>query len=430
MNLTFLGAGYVGLTSGAIFADLGNTVWVVRRSADLVEMLKRGEVPFFEPGLPEIVKRNVAAGRLIPTTEYAEAVPNSEVIFISVGTPIGDDGGADLSQVFTAAETLAPLLSDHYTVVVDKSTVPPGTAKEVEATIRRINPKANFEVASCPEFLREGSAVADTQKPDRIVIGAPSERSFTILEKLHQPLKTSIVRVSVPSAEIIKYTANAYLALRIGFIDQIANLCEVVGADVRDIIQGIGLDHRIGSHYWYPGIGYGGYCFPKDVVALATLYEKFGESDNLFAQLDQYNRTRPEKYAGKLKDFLGGLSGKTVAVLGLTAKPGTDDMRGSQAIPFIESLQREGARVKVFDPLGMENARKILKDVEYGRDVADAVTGASAMAILCEWEEFRRLDWKNIKELMVGDVIFDAKRFWEPAKIRQLGLRYLGVGRR
>ena len=429
MNLTFLGAGYVGLTSGAVFADLGNKVWVVRRSKDKVELMRRGKVPFFEPGLEELVARNVSAGRLIPTTNYAEAVPNSEVIFISVGTPIGKNGGADLSQVFTAARTLAPLLSEKFAVVVDKSTVPPGTAREVTKIIKEENPQANFEVCSCPEFLREGYAVADTRKPDRVVIGADSERAFKILKKLHEPLGAPIIKTSVPSAEIIKYTANAYLALRIGFIDQVANLCEAVGADIKDIIKGIGLDKRIGSHYWYPGIGYGGYCFPKDVSAFAALFEKYNERDNLFSKLDQLNRARPAHYVEKIKDILGDLSGKIVGVLGLTAKPGTDDMRGSQAVPFIEFLQKEGARVKAFDPLGMENAQKILSEVEFCPDVYEAASDADALCILCEWEEFSDLNWKEIKSKMKGNLIFDAKGMFDPEKLSALGFRYLGVGR-
>jgi len=400
----------------AVFAELGNKVWVVRRSKDKVAMLKRGEVPFFEPGLAELIARNVSAGRLIPTTDYAEAIPHSEVVFISVGTPMGDGGGCDLSQVFTAARALAPLLSSKYTVIVDKSTVPPGTAPQVAAVIREANPQANFEMVSCPEFLREGSAVGDTQQPDRIIVGADSDKAFTVLAELHKPLGAPIVRVSVSSAELIKYTANAYLALRIGFIDQVANLCEAVGADIKDIIQGIGLDSRIGSHYWHPGIGYGGYCFPKDVQALAALFGEHGEEDNLFSKLDQYNRARPGKYVSKLAALLGGLKGKTVGVLGLTAKPGTDDMRGSQAVPFIAALQDKGAEVRVFDPLGMANARKLLSRVTFCGDLYEVAEGADALAVLCEWEDFAKPSWERVEKLMKGDLIFDA------------GFRYLGVG--
>ena len=428
MNLTFLGAGYVGLTSGAVFADLGNKVWVVRRSKDKVAMLARGEVPFFEPGLAELVARNVSAGRLIPTVDYAEAIPHSEVIFISVGTPMGDGGGCDLSQVFTAARTLAPLLSSKYTVIVDKSTVPPGTAPQVAAVIREANPQANFEMVSCPEFLREGSAVGDTQQPERIVVGADSDKAFAVLAKLHEPLGAPIVRASVPSAELIKYTANAYLALRIGFIDQVANLCEAVGADIEDIVRGIGLDPRIGSHYWHPGIGYGGYCFPKDVQALAALFGEHGEEDNFFSKLDQYNQARPGKYVSRLGALLGGPEGKTVGVWGLTAKPGTDDVRGSQAVAFIETLQDKGAKVRVFDPLGMDNARKLLHGVTFCEDPYEVAADADALAVLCEWGDFAKPDWGEVKKRMRGDLIFDAKRMFPPSVLEKHGFRYLGVG--
>lgn len=428
MNITFLGAGYVGLTSGTVFADLGNKVWVVRRSEDKVEMMKEGKVPFYEPGLDEVLARNVGAGRLIPTTNYEESVPNSDVVFISVGTPISDTGGADLSQVKAAAKRLAPLLSTDYTVVVDKSTVPPGTAKLVTKIIEEENPEAKFEVASCPEFLREGTALSDTQEPDRIVIGTKSEKAFQILKELHEPLDTTIVHTSVESAEIIKYAANAYLALRIGFIDQIANLCEEVGADVGDVVEGIGSDNRIGDHYWYPGIGYGGYCFPKDVAALAALFEKYVKEDNLFTKLDQYNRARPAKYVEKVVEALGDLEGKEIAVLGLTAKPGTDDMRGSQAVPFIHSLQEGGAKVKVYDPMGMPEAKKILPDVEYAEGPYEALEGAAAMAVLCEWKDFEDLDWEKVKEVMEGNFVFDAKRMFAPEEMKKLGFAYCGVG--
>jgi len=436
MNITFLGAGYVGLTSGAVFADLGNKVWVVDIDEEAVEKLKAGKVSFHEPGLEDLVKKGVDSGNLIPTTKYQEAIPESEIVFIAVGTPIGKGGGADLSQVKAAAKSLAPYLSSEYTVIVDKSTVPPGTAGLVEKIIAEGKPRPSgkdgtfrsFEVASCPEFLREGTAVSDTQEPDRIVIGAPSDKAFAVLEKLHQPLGAPIVRTSVESAEIIKYTANAYLALRIGFIDQIANLCEEVGADVDDVIEGIGLDSRIGSHYWYPGIGYGGYCFPKDVAALGALFEKYVNEDNLFSKLDQYNRARPAKYVGKMVEALGDMDGKKIAVLGLTAKPGTDDMRGSQAIPFIRALRELGAEVKAYDPMGMPQAKEVMPNIEYVEDSYKAVENAEALAVLCEWENFEDLDWEELAGKMSGDLVFDAKRMFDRMEIEEAGLEYLGVG--
>ena len=437
MNIAFLGAGYVGLTSGAVFADLGNKVWAVDVVESKVRDLKEGKVSFFEPGLSELVLKGVRSGRLIPTTDYAKAVPNSEVIFIAVGTPTGKGGGADLSQVFSAAKALAPFLSSDYTVVVNKSTVPPGTAQRVTEVIKEGNSGANFEVASCPEFLREGSAVSDTRQPDRVVLGTDTEKAFRILEKLHQPLGAPIVRTSVTSAEIIKYAANAYLALRIGFIDQMANLCEAVpgtvrygagGADIKDIIKGIGLDKRIGDHYWYPGIGYGGYCFPKDVMALGTLFGEYVSKDNLFSKLDQYNRARPSRYIGKVEIILGDLSGKVIGILGLTAKPQSGDMRGSQAIPFIRILQEKGARVRAFDPAGLEEAKEMLEGVEFCSEPYGVVEGADALCILCEREDFESFSWTRVKKLMRGNLVFDAKRMFDPEKLSELGFRYLGVG--
>ncbi len=428
MNITFLGAGYVGLTSGAVFADLGNKVWVVRRSKDKVEMMKQGKVPFYEPGLDEVLARNVEAGRLIPTTSYKESVPNSEVVFISVGTPISDGGSADLSQVKAAAKRLAPLLGDESTVIVDKSTVPPGTAKLVTKIIEGENTGADFEVASCPEFLREGTALSDTQDPDRVVIGTKSKKAYQILKELHEPLDTKIVHTSVESAEIIKYAANAYLALRIGFINQIANLCEEVGADVSDIVQGIGSDSRIGDHYWYPGIGYGGYCFPKDIAALGALFEKYVDEDNLFSNLDQYNRARPAKYVGKMVEALGEVEDKKIAILGLTPKPGTDDMRGSQAVYFVRALQDLGAEITAYDPMGMPEAKKIMPNIEYTEDMYAALDGADALAVICEWEHFEDLDWERVREQMCGNIVFDARRMFDRADLEEQGFEYMGVG--
>ncbi len=428
MKITFLGAGYVGLTSGAVFANFGNKVWVVRRNKNKVNMMKEGNVPFYEPDLDDLVAKNVKAKRLIPTTSYEESVPNSDIIFISVGTPIGEKGEADLSQVKSAAKKLAPLLNNKYTVIVDKSTVPPGTARRVTRIIEKENPKANFEVASCPEFLREGTALSDTQNPDRIVIGTKTNKARTVLEELHKPLNSKIIHTSIESAEIIKYAANAYLALRIGFIDQIANLCEKVGADVKDVVEGIGADTRIGSHYWYPGIGYGGYCFPKDVAALAQLFEQHVAKDNLFSKLDQYNRERPAKYAKKLATALNNPKQKQIAILGLTAKPGTDDMRGSQAIPFINALQKQGAKIKAYDPMGMPEAKKLLANVFYAKNTYQAVKDCDAVAVLCEWNEFKNLDWSKVKKQMNSNIILDAKRIFDPQQLEELGFLYIGTG--
>ncbi len=437
MKVAMIGAGYVGLTSGAVFADLpagrqglGNTVWVVRRDKKKIENLKKGIVPIYEPGLSQIVKRNVQAGRLIPTTKYSDCVPLADVVFIAVGTPEGEKG-ADLSQVFEAAREIAKNLKVGYTVVVDKSTVPPGTADAVTEIINKYKVKgAEFDVVSSPEFLREGSAVLDTQKPDRVVIGSSSKKATDFLVNLHRPLKCPMVITSVRSAEIIKYSANAYLALRIGFIDQIANFCEKMGADVMDVVNGIGLDRRIGTHYWFPGMGYGGYCFPKDVKALVSLFNKVGEKNNLFAKLDELNSNRYKRFVKKLEVALGPLKGKKIGVLGLSAKPETDDIRGSVPLDLIEALIRKGALVTAFDPMAQGNAKLVASPkLKFGRDEYESAKGADALAVAAEWKQFKNLDFKKIRTLMKGNILLDAKNIYDPQKIKRLGFNYISTGR-
>lgn len=430
MKISMIGAGYVGLTSGAVFASLGNTVWVVRRDSEKIEKLKKGIIPIYEPGLSEIVKRNVKSGRLIPTTQYCECVPFSDVVFIAVGTPEGRDG-ADLSQVYAAAEEIARNLKKGFTVIVDKSTVPPGTAEEVTEIINKHKRAgARFEVASSPEFLRQGNAVEDTTKPDRVVIGVSSSKAANILVKLHKDLKCPVVITKVRSAEIIKLAANAYLSLRIGFIDQISDLCEKMGADVQDIIQGIGLDRRIGTHYWWPGMGYGGYCFPKDVKALAALYKASGQKNNLFSKLDELNEKRVERFALRISEKIGTLKGKQIGVLGLSSRPDTDDIRGSVPLNFIRILLRFGAKVKAYDPMAQENAKVIMgSDVEFLNNPYDVAKNADALCVVTEWKEFKKLDLKNIKKLMKGKVLLDSKDIYTPEKIKKLGFTYLSTGR-
>lgn len=425
-----IGAGYVGLTSGAVFADLGNTVWVVRRDAGKIEKLKKGIIPIHEPGLAAIVKRNVKAGRLIPTTKYEECVPFADVVFIAVGTPDGKNG-ADLTQVYTAAAEIARNLKSGYTVVVDKSTVPPGTADEVTAILNKYKKKgAKFDVVSSPEFLRQGNAVEDTTKPNRVVIGSASKKATVLLVKLHTPLKCPIVITNVRSAEVIKYTANAYLSMRIGFIDQIANLCEKMGADINDIIRGIGLDKRIGLHYWWVGMGYGGYCFPKDVKALAALFDKVGERDNLFRKLDQLNDDRAERFAKKTEKALGSLKGKTIGVLGLSSRPDTDDIRGSVPVNFIRELLKLGAKVRAHDPMAQENARREMGDtVAYFPDPYSLAKGVDGLCVVTEWPHFKKLDLTKIRKLMKGKLLLDSKNVYSPERVRKLGFTYLPTGR-
>lgn len=428
MNICFVGAGYVGLTSAVVFAELGNKVWLVDIDKEKIDLINNGKAPFYEPGLGELIKKHANSGNLTATTKLEQGVQNSKIIFIAVGTPIGKTGKADLSQVEAVVEEIGQCLNKEYKLVVIKSTVPPGTTKKMGEKLRKLNPKINFDVAFCPEFLRPGKAIEDSLNPDRVVIGTNNDQVFAILKDLYQPMKTKIIRTSIESAEIIKYAANSYLALRIGFIDQIALLAEEAKADILEIVEGIGSDKRIGSHYWYPGIGYGGYCFPKDVLALSSVFKNHGLADNLFAKLADLNRKRPELYVNKLEESLGGLKGKSIGVLGLTAKPGTDDMRGSQAVYFIQLLTAEGAEVRAYDPLGMEKAKKILENVEFCQTPEKVAENASALCLLCEWEEFESLDWEKVKEMMDGDLVFDGKRMFDPNAIERAGLRYFGVG--
>ncbi len=425
-TICFVGAGYVGLTWAVVLADLGNRVFLIEANQEKLAKLKKGQAPIYEPNLSALVKKTVKAKFLLPTGDWQEPIKESQIIFIAVGTPIGNNGQADLGQVKSVAKQIGQNFSGGKKIIVNKSTVPVGTGKLVEKLIKKENPGADFEVVSCPEFLREGQAVADTKSPSRVIIGTNSSWAFNRLKNLFLPLGAPIVKTSTESAEIIKYAANNYLALRIGFIDQIASLCEKAGADVQEVIEGIGLDNRIGKHYWYPGIGYGGYCFPKDVAALAVIFKKAGLEKNLFSLLDQINQKRPSFYAQKLITRLG--QEKTVAVLGLTAKPGTTDMRGSQALYFIKALIKKGIRVRVFDPMGMEEAKKILTGVTFCSSAEKTARGAGAIAILCEWPEFKKLDWLKIKKLMKGKLVFDAKRMFNKQKLVAWGFEYLGVG--
>lgn len=428
MKVCFIGAGYVGLTSAAVFAESGHKAYVVDIDKEKISTIKQGESPFYEPGLGGLIAKNIDSKRLTATTDLDKAAADSDIIFAAVGTPVGDKGKADLSQVKTVIKNLAEVLNKKYKLIVIKSTVPVGTTRSLEKLIKKINPQANFDIAFCPEFLRESTAVKDTQNPDRVIIGTDSDRAFKLLKKIHQPLTDNIIRTSPESAEIIKYAANCYLALRIGFIDQIASLAEQTGADVKEIIKGISEDKRIGRHYWYPGIGYGGYCFPKDVAALAKVFDRADLKDNLFTKLDQLNCQRPVYYAGELDKKLNGVKNKKIAVLGLTAKPGTGDMRGAQSISFIKYLTAKGAIVSAYDPKGMEEAKEIMPDINYADSAEQAVNKAEAAAVLCEWPEFDNLNWKRVKELMSGELIFDAKRMFKPEKVKKAGLKYMGVG--
>jgi len=421
MKISVVGAGYVGLTTAAVFADLKNRVWVIRRNREKSEALKRGKIPFFEPGLERVVLRNIKKGHLIPTTNYSEAIPNSEVVFIAVGTPSGENGAADLSQVFTAAKSVAKNLSEGYTVVVIKSTVPPGTAQKVSEIIEKHKPrKAKFDVVSCPEFLREGSALRDTRHPDRIVIGGSSRKAVGIVKRLHKPLKAPFVVTDSSSAELIKYAANAFLATKISFINAISVLADYFGADIRKIADGVGADRRIGRSHLYAGIGYGGSCFPKDVKALIAIARKAGYNFELIKAVEKINKRQITRFVQKVKKALGGsLRGKTIAILGLAFKPETDDLREAPSLEIIQRLKRQGARIRTYDPVVPGTAKSAY----------DALRGADCLCLVTEWEEFKKLDFARAKKLMKQPIVVDGRNVYDRKKLEKFGFEYWGMGR-
>lgn len=431
MTIAFIGHGYVGLVTASVFADLGNTVWVVGRTQKKIENLKKGITPFFEPGLSELVKRNTDAGRLLFTLEYKEAVVASEVVFICVGTPPKENGEADLISVFAAAENIAKNLVG-YKVVVTKSTVPPGTNKKVSEILTQHKPTgASFAIASVPEFLREGSAIQDTMHPDRVVIGTTSDRARDTLRALHKPINGKMVLTNVETAELIKYASNALLSTKISFANAIAFLSEKVGADVGQVLDGVGLDHRIGRSFLYPGIGYGGSCFPKDVKALIAIAHAHGYEFRLLQAVDEINKEAGEKFVEKIrKHFDGTLKGKTIAVLGLSFKPDTDDMREAPSVAIIRKLTEEGVSVVAFDPVAMDSARAILPEsVRYAENAYEAAKGADAVAVLTEWNEFQQLDLVQLAQGLTTRVLFDGRNIYDPQKVKELGFVYYGVGR-
>lgn len=431
MTVTFIGHGYVGLVTASVFADLGNTVWVVGRTKEKIDNLKKGITPFYEPGLEELVKRNVTAKRLLFTLDYKEAVVQSEILFICVGTPPKPSGEADLSSVFEAAESIGKNLVG-YKVVVTKSTVPPGTNRKVDEILAKVKPAgASYSIASCPEFLREGTAISDTLNPDRVVIGTTSERAKQLLIDLHKPIKGETVVCNVETAELIKYASNSLLSTKISFANAIAFLAEKVGADAGRVLEGVGLDRRLGRSFLYPGVGYGGSCFPKDVKALIALSDAYGYDFKLLKSVDEINKQAVKHFTDKImKHFDGNLKGKKIAVLGLSFKPDTDDMREAPSVTIIGELLKRGASVIAYDPIAMENARKVLpKSVEYAKTAYDAATGADAAVIVTEWNEFRQLDLVKLARELKALVVFDGRNIYEPEKVKKLGFAYYGVGR-
>lgn len=437
MTITFIGHGYVGLVTAAVFADLGNTVYVIGHTEEKIENLKKGIIPIYEPGLEELVGRNVKAGRLIPTLEYTPSIQDSDIVFIAVGTPPQADGSADLSVVFDVAEKLAPHMQG-YTVVNVKSTVPVGTNRKVQEIINTHKPgNAEFDIASVPEFLREGVAISDTQHPDRIVIGTESKKAEDKLVELHNPIiqnnaDTHLVLTNIETAEMIKYAANAFLATKISFANAIAQLSEKVGANGPDVLEAIGLDKRIGQQFLNPGAGYGGSCFPKDVKALIQIAKQNGYDFELLEEVEEVNKEAMKGIVRKVEDMLSDVKGKTVGVLGLAFKPDTDDMREAPSLYIIKKLAEKGAMIKAYDPVSMENAKRLLKDVkdvEFVKDAYEAVEEADLAVVVTEWNEFKQLNTAKVKRLMKAPAIVDGRNIYDPEKMREQGFNYIGVGR-
>jgi UDPglucose 6-dehydrogenase len=431
MNICVVGTGYVGLVTGAVFADLGNDVVCVDNAAEKIEALKHGRVPIYEPGLEEMVARNAADGRLSFTTDLTAAVRRSVIVFITVGTPSGKDGETDLAAVEEVAREIGQAM-ERYTVIVNKSTVPVGTGEFVRDVIERHQRQAvSFDVISNPEFLREGSAIEDTLRPDRIVIGAPTQQVAMTLLELYAPLERPMIITDVPSAEMIKYASNAFLATRISFANAIANICELAGADVTQVVKGMGLDARIGSAFLQAGLGYGGSCFPKDTDSLIHTADDLGYDFGLLRAVVEVNRDRASHLVAKIDEALAPLDDKVVAVLGLAFKPNTDDMREAKSIEVVQRLVERGVEVRAYDPVAMANARRVLPaSVTYCDSAHVAAEGADAVVLLTEWNEFKLLNLERLRRVMRRPVIFDGRNLWEPERMRRLGFEYHSIGRR
>jgi UDPglucose 6-dehydrogenase len=433
MNLTMIGAGYVGLVSGACFADFGHDVTCVDKDAERIARLAAGQVPIYEPGLDAIVASNVRDGRLGFSTDLAAAVAAADAVFIAVGTPSRrGDGHADLSFVEAAAREIGASLAG-YTVIVTKSTVPVGTGDRVEAIIREVNPGAEFAVVSNPEFLREGAAIEDFKRPDRIVVGTDDLRARDVMNEVYRPLylnRSPILFTDRRTSELIKYASNAFLATKITFINEIADLCEKIGADVQDVARGMGLDNRIGPKFLHPGPGFGGSCFPKDTLALVRTGEIHGAPLRIVAAVNDINEKRKIAMADRVAAALGSpVAGATIAILGLTFKPNTDDMREAPSLDIIESLRRAGAEIRAFDPKGMDAARELVGGVTFAANPYDCASGADALLIVTEWEPFRALDLARIKSLLKRPVIVDLRNIYSRAEMRSHGFAYHSIGR-
>jgi len=433
MRIAMIGTGYVGLVSGACFSEFGVEVICVDKDKSKIEKIQEGIMPIFEPGLEDLVAKNVESGRLSFTTDLSSAVKSADAVFIAVGTPSRrGDGHADLSYVYAAAEEIAEAMEGH-TIIVTKSTVPVGTGSEVEEIVARVRPDADYDVVSNPEFLREGSAIEDFMRPDRVVIGTKSERAQNVMRLLYRPLhliETPILFTSRQTAEMIKYAANTFLATKITFINEIADLCEVLDADVQEVAKGIGLDGRIGSKFLHAGPGYGGSCFPKDTLALVRTAEKAGKPLRIVETVVDVNKKRKQQMAERVVQACGGtVDGKKICVLGVTFKPNTDDMRDSPSIDIIAGLQKYGGVIQAYDPEGMEEANQMMVDVNWCDSAYEAIEGADVLVIITEWNEFRGLDMKRVKSLMNTPILVDLRNIYNPVDMAETGIAYSCIGR-
>ena len=437
MKLTVVGTGYVGLVTGACFANLGNEVVCIDKDQERLAILNRGEVPFYEPGLPEMVLKNHRAGRLNFSSDLQEAVRSAEVIFIAVGTPSKSDGQADISAVVEVAQGIASALKSKvksqkskFKVIVNKSTVPVGMGDIVTKILIENGIAENiFAVVSNPEFLREGSAISDFMNPDRIVIGASHNRAFNIITELYRPLNAHIIFTSIKSAELIKYASNAFLATKISFINEIANICEKLGSDVSEVANAVGLDRRIGKEFLNAGLGYGGSCLPKDVSALIHLARESGYDPQILTSVNEINEYQIDAFIGKITKTLKNLRGKQIAILGLAFKPETDDLREAPSLKVINALLKKGAKIKAYDPAAEKVARKLIPQITFCKGAYDALSGSEAIVVVTEWPEFVELDLEKAKKLMKKPYLFDGRNIYNPKRAREAGFKYFGVGR-
>jgi UDPglucose 6-dehydrogenase len=430
MNVSIVGTGHVGLVTGACLAELGNAVLCVDSDAAKLENIQRGVMPFYEPGLEELVRLNTISGRLRFGATVRDAVEWANVVFICAGTPSNEDGSADISSIEQIAQEIAAEAKG-YCLLVEKSTVPVRTGERLRANLdKHGNAHGDFDLASVPEFLREGSAINDTLHPDRIVIGTDTERAAGILKELFQPTKAPVLMTDINTAEVIKHASNSFLAMKISYINAVASICEQTGADVTTVARAVGMDHRIGLEFLEAGVGYGGSCFPKDVAAFIQVAQSAGLDFGMLREVQRVNQDQPSRMVAKLRTVLGGLRGRHIAMLGLAFKPNTDDIREAPAMGIIELLLGEGATVKAYDPQAMRNARTVLGErIAYGTDAYDAAGGADALTLITQWDEFKALDWPRMRRLLRTPTVVDGRNLWEPSKLREAGFSYLGVGR-